>query len=60
MSKCKQYKRGIGKKPTRILQVSQPKMSQDPVEGLPRFTGYDVLTLNASDDVQRTVTAKGL
>ena len=26
------------------------KMSQDPVESLPRFTGYDVLILNASGD----------
>ena len=38
------------------------KMSQDSVESLPRFTGYDVLILNATvrrsdDDFQRPATA---
>ena len=38
------------------------KMSQDSVESLPRFTGYDVLILNATvrrsdDDFQRSATA---
>ena len=41
-------------------------MSQNPLEGLPRFTGYDVLILNATvrrsdDDFQRPATpATGL
>ena len=32
-------------------------VSQDPVESLPRFTGYDVLVLNAGDDPDRTTAA---
>jgi len=32
-------------------------MSQDSVEGLPRFTGYDVLTLNARDHPDRSTAA---
>jgi hypothetical protein len=33
------------------------KMSQDPVEGLPRFIGHDVLILNASDDFDGSTAA---
>jgi hypothetical protein len=30
------------------------KMSQDAIEGLPRFIGYDVLVLNTGDDLYRS------
>ena len=33
------------------------KMSQESVEGLPRFFGYDVLPLDASDDFDRPTAA---
>ncbi|MEZ5501615.1 MAG: hypothetical protein R3E50_02750 [Halioglobus sp.] len=32
-------------------------MSQDPIEGLPRFVGHDVLVLDAGDDSGRATTA---
>jgi hypothetical protein len=30
------------------------KMSQDAIEGLPRFIGYNVLVLNTGDDLYRS------
>ena len=33
------------------------KMSQDSVEGLPRFIGHNVLALDAGDDSGRTTAA---
>ena len=33
------------------------EVSQNPVEGLPRFIGYDALILNTSDDSNRASTA---
>ena len=36
--------------PGRCILFLLVKMTQDPVESLPRFIGYDVLLLDASDD----------